>query len=173
MDGQRQLRGTRRSPRIRQRENASRKRKRRKNQPRINGREDHGKHFSLFSTNAKYFHGQNKRSVVVCADRVRPGGERDFVGLLKRHWPTFRKLRLVHEQPGWLCRDTTLTKISCFVEMFAWKDRGFEVAHKHPEVLAISEPIEANVPAARRTPATDFPHFAVDVTSCGFRNRVD
>jgi hypothetical protein len=54
-------------------------------------------------------------------------------------------------------RDTDQT--SCFVEVFAWKDRGFEVAHKHPEVLALWEPMEQMCEARNGYPATEFPHY--------------
>jgi hypothetical protein len=43
--------------------------------------------------------------------------------------------------------------------VFAWKDRGFEVAHKHPEVLALWEPMEQMCEARNGHPATEFPHY--------------
>jgi len=99
--------------------------------------------------------------VVVCTYRVKPGRERDFIGLLKRHWPTLKKLGLVDEQPRMALQGRDTEQTSCFVEIFAWKDRGFEVAHKHPEVLALWEPMEQMCEARGGHPATEFPHYDV------------
>jgi hypothetical protein len=99
--------------------------------------------------------------VVVGTYRVKPGQEKDFIGLLKRHWTTLRKLGLVHEQPRMALQGRDTDKTSCFVEVFAWKDRGFEVAHKHPEVLAIWEPMEQMCEPRDGRPATEFPHYAI------------
>jgi len=99
-------------------------------------------------------------SVVVCTYRVKAGREREFVELLKRHWPTLRKLGLVHEQPRMALQGRDTDETSCFVEVFAWKDRGFEVGHQHPEVLALWEPMEKMCDARGGHPATEFPHYA-------------
>jgi len=100
-------------------------------------------------------------SVVVCTYRVKAGREKEFIGLLKRHWPTLHKLELVREQPRMALQGSDTDKTSCFVEVFAWKDRGFEVAHQHPEVLALWEPMEQLCEARNGHPATEFPHYAV------------
>ena len=99
--------------------------------------------------------------VVVCTFRVKIGREQDFIALLKRHWPTLRKLGLVQEQPRMALQGHDTDKTSCFVEIFAWKDRGLEVAHKHPEVLALWEPMEQMCEARDGRPATEFPHYNV------------
>jgi hypothetical protein len=99
--------------------------------------------------------------VVVCTYRVKSGREQDFIGLLKRHWPTLRKLGLVLEQPRMALQGRDTDQTPCFVEVFAWKDRGFEVAHKHPEVLAIWEPMEQMCEPRDGRPAMEFPHYAV------------
>jgi hypothetical protein len=103
----------------------------------------------------------NDKSVVLCTYRVKAGCEKEFIGLFKRHWPTLKRLGLVHERPrmALLGRDTDRT--SCFVEIFAWKDHGFELAHKHPEVLALWEPMEQMCEARDGHPATEFPHYSV------------
>jgi hypothetical protein len=98
-------------------------------------------------------------SVVVCTYRVKSGREKDFIGLLRRHWPTLQKLGLVREHPRMALQGRDTDKTSCFVEVFAWKDRGFEVAHKHPEVLALWEPMEQMCEARNGHPATEFPHY--------------
>ena len=99
--------------------------------------------------------------VVLCTYRVKAGCEKEFIGLLKRHWPTLRRLGLVHEQPRLALRGRDSEKTACFVELFAWKERGFEVAHQHPEVLALWEPMEQMCEARGGHPATEFPHYAV------------
>jgi hypothetical protein len=99
--------------------------------------------------------------VVVCTYRVKTGREQDFIALLERHWPTLRKLGLVHEQPRMALRGRDSDRRSCFVEIFAWKDRGFEVAHQHPEVLALWEPMEQMCEARDGRPPTEFPHYSV------------
>jgi hypothetical protein len=99
--------------------------------------------------------------VVVCTYRVKIGREQDFIALLERHWPTLRKLGLVHEQPRMALEGRDTDKTPCFVEIFAWKDRGFEVAHEHPEVLALWEPMEQMCEARDGRPATEFPHYSV------------
>lgn len=98
--------------------------------------------------------------IVVCTYRAKPGREKDFIGLLKRHWTTLRKLGLVHDQPRLALQGRDSDRTSCFVEVFAWKDRGFDVAHKHPEVLAIWEPMEQMCEPRDGRPATEFPHYA-------------
>ena len=100
-------------------------------------------------------------SVVVCSYRVKSGHEGEFVKLLKAHWPTLHKLGFVHEQPRMALQRRDTEKTSCFVEMFAWKDRGFELAHQHPEVLALWEPMEQLCEARDGRPATEFPHYTV------------
>ena len=104
---------------------------------------------------------KTNEQVVVCTYRVKTGREQDFITLLERHWPTLRKLGLVHEQPRMALRGHDADTTSCFVEIFAWKDRGFEVAHKHPVVLALWEPMEQMCEARDGRPATEFPHYSV------------
>ena len=100
-------------------------------------------------------------SIVVCTYRVKPGREKEFAGLLKRHWPTLFKLGLVDEQPRMALQGRDTETTSCFVEVFAWKEGGFQVAHQHPEVLALWEPMEQMCEARDGHPATEFPHYAV------------
>lgn len=101
------------------------------------------------------------RQVVVCTYRVKPGREKDFVALLKRHWPTLKKLDVVLDQPRMALQRRDSDGAPCFVEIFAWKDRGFEIAHQHPEVLALWEPMEAMCEERSGQPATEFPHYSV------------
>jgi hypothetical protein len=48
---------------------------------------------------------------------------------------------------------------SDFIEIFAWKARGFEAARKSPAVLAIWEAMEQLCEARRGRPAMKFPHY--------------
>ena len=104
---------------------------------------------------------KSNSQVVVCSYRVKPGREHNFIDLLKRHWPTLKNLGLVDDQPRIALQGCDTDTTSCFVEIFAWKDRGFEVAHKHPEVLALWEPMEQMCEARGGHPATEFPHYEV------------
>jgi hypothetical protein len=104
---------------------------------------------------------KTKEQVVVCTYRVKTGCEKEFIALLERHWPTLRKLGLVREQPRMALQRWDTDTTSCFVEIFTWLDRGFEVAHQHPEVLALWEPMEQMCEARDGRPATEFPHYAV------------
>jgi hypothetical protein len=100
-------------------------------------------------------------SVVVCTFRVKAGREKEFVALLKRHWPTLFKLGVVHEQPRMALQGHDSKTTSCFVEVFAWKEGGLEIAHQHPEVLALWEPMEQMCETRGGHPATEFPHYSV------------
>jgi len=99
--------------------------------------------------------------VVVCTYRVKAGREKDFLALLKRHWPTLNKLGVVVDQPRMILQRRDSAEAPCFVEIFAWKDRGFEIAHQHPEVLALWEPMEAMCEERGGQPATEFPHYSL------------
>src|SRR5260370_28296403 len=104
---------------------------------------------------------KTNEQVVVCTYRVKIGREQDFIALLERHWPTLRKLGLVREQPRMALQGYDTDTTPCFVEIFAWKDRGFEGAHKHPEVLELVQPMEQMCEARDGRPATEFPHYSV------------
>jgi hypothetical protein len=99
--------------------------------------------------------------IVICTYRVKAGCEQDFIVLLKHHWPTLYRLGMVREQPRMALQRRDSEKTSCFIEVFAWKERGFEVAHQHPEVLALWEPMEQMCEARGGQPATEFPHYSV------------
>lgn len=104
---------------------------------------------------------RRKPETVICTYRVVAGQEARFVRLLKRHWPTLRRLDVVTKDPPLIFRGHEGARQPLFVEIFAWKDRAaFEIAHRHPEVLAIWEPMEALTEARGGKPAMDFPHVA-------------
>jgi hypothetical protein len=94
---------------------------------------------------------------VICTYRVRPGGEDEFVGLLRRHWPTLHGLGVVTDAPAQVYR--SVEPPTTFVEVFTWADAGYVRARSHPDVLAIWEPMEQLCEERDGRPATEFPHF--------------
>ncbi|MBI1816786.1 MAG: hypothetical protein HYR72_17540 [Deltaproteobacteria bacterium] len=101
------------------------------------------------------------QETVICLYRVRKGNERKFVKLLQRHWPTLRRFGLVTaarpkhfrgvEQGG--------RAYPIFVEIFDWKNaRAAQMAHEHPEVMAIWEPMDKLCEARDGRPNMEFPH---------------
>lgn len=100
-----------------------------------------------------------KPQIVVCTYRVKRGREAAFAALLKRHWPTLKRMGLVAPAPRLMLRARTPERRGDFVEIFAWKPDGFAIAHKAPEVLAIWEPMEQLCEPRGGRPAMEFPHF--------------
>ena len=95
----------------------------------------------------------------ICLYRVRPGRETEFTALLRRHWPTLRKLGLVTSDPArhWLGQEQEGAPL--FVEMFEWCDEAASgSAHEHPEVMAIWEPMDALTETRGGRPNMEFPH---------------
>jgi quinol monooxygenase YgiN len=73
----------------------------------------------------------------------KPGKEAEMLALVKKHWPTLRRLGLASEKPAQIWRahekDSTSTY---FVELFEWADeKSSDVAHQTPDVMAIWEPM--------------------------------
>jgi len=99
-----------------------------------------------------------KGQTVICTYRVIAGKEKEFVRLLKRHWPTLRRLDVTTRDPSVVFRGSEDGR-PVFVEIFSWKSAAaFKIAHQHPAVLAIWEPMEALTEAREGRPAMDFPH---------------
>jgi hypothetical protein len=98
--------------------------------------------------------------IVVCLYRVRRGHEDEFIELLKRHWPTLRALDLATDaQPQYL-RGFEQDGEPIFVEIFSWKTaEGPRVAHEHPDVMAIWEPMDKLTEHRSGRPNMEFPHF--------------
>lgn len=81
---------------------------------------------------------------VLVTYRPKKGKERAFLSILKRHWPTLERARLVtSSRPRvWRATDKRSGRTS-FLEMFAWKDaRASGAAHETPEVMAVWGPME-------------------------------
>lgn len=71
----------------------------------------------------------------------KPGKEKALLALVRKHWPTLRRVKLVSKMAPkiWRARDVR-EKTSYFVEMFQWKDeKSSGIAHQTPEVMAIWE----------------------------------
>ncbi len=95
----------------------------------------------------------------ICLYRVASGNETRFEQLLARHWPTLRALGLVTETPPQHFRGAESGGEPLFVEIFSWaSEASSELAHQHPEVMAIWEPMDQLTEARGARPNMEFPH---------------
>jgi quinol monooxygenase YgiN len=98
---------------------------------------------------------------VICHYRVKPGAEGNFTALLRKHWPTLRRLGAVTARKSLIYRGADDEGRPMFWEIFEWKsDAAFQKAHRHPEVLAIWEPMDALCERRGSNPNMEFPHVA-------------
>jgi hypothetical protein len=98
--------------------------------------------------------------IVVCLYRVRRGCEDEFVELLRRHWPTLRSLGLATPDPPQHLRGFEQSGEPIFVEIFGWKTpEAPRLAHEHPDVMAIWEPMDKLTEPRNGRPNMEFPHF--------------
>ena len=82
-------------------------------------------------------------TTVICTYRVSPGREAEFSKLLSRHSPALRSIDLVTNDPPQHFWGTEEDDAPFFVEIFKWKDEeSSSLAHEHPEVMAIWEPMD-------------------------------
>ncbi len=96
---------------------------------------------------------------VICLYRVSAGREAEFAALMDRHWPALRSLDLVTADPPQRYRGNEQDGGSLFVEIFRWKDDAAAgLAHEHPEVMAIWEPMGALTETRGGRPSMEFPH---------------
>jgi hypothetical protein len=96
---------------------------------------------------------------VICLFRVVRGREAAFTDLLKRHWPTLRSLDLVTSDPPRHYRGAEQGGGPLFVEIFSWKsEEAARLAHQHPEVMAIWEPMGTLTEKRDGRPSMEFPH---------------
>jgi hypothetical protein len=96
---------------------------------------------------------------VLCLYRVTPGREDEFTGLLRRHWPTLRSLDLVTDDRPQHYRGEEPGGGPLFVEIFRWKsEEASGLAHEHPEVMAIWEPMDKLTERRDGRPNMEFPH---------------
>ena len=98
-------------------------------------------------------------TTVHCTFRVKEGCEVRFRDLQRDHWPTLRKLGLVTEDEPAVYRGMDAEDRLFFIEIFTWASpEAVERAHRHPEVMAIWEPLEAVCEARDGQPNMEFPH---------------
>ena len=95
---------------------------------------------------------------VICTYRVRRGSEQAFEELLARHWPTLHELGVVTDQPAAIYRSLG-DDAPVYVEIFEWREGGFQQAHEHPRVVAIWEPMDTCCEDRDGRPGMEFPHF--------------
>jgi hypothetical protein len=93
---------------------------------------------------------------VICTYRVRADAENEFRALLRRHWSTLRDLGFVTDDATLILR---AVDEPTYVEIFTWVDGGFELAHEHPDVLAIWEPMDPLLEDRAGRPKWEFPHY--------------
>ena len=98
---------------------------------------------------------------VICTYRVQRPREKDFLRLLRAHWPALRRLGLVTTEPSVAYRGEEERGHPFYVEIFTWKSaRAVRGAHAHPEVAAIWEPMGTMCEPRGSRPAMEFPHVA-------------
>ena len=93
--------------------------------------------------------------------RVKAGSEGAFEALLEKHWPTLSRLSLVVSEEKAQCfRQRDKEGRSTYVEIFTWKEEDSPgVAHNHPEVSALWEPMGALCEDRDGRDSMEFPHF--------------
>ena len=95
---------------------------------------------------------------VVCIYRVKRGSEDAFLALLGRHWPTLRRLDLACDDPPQHFRGSEPDGGPVFIEIFQWASaEAASIAHEHPEVMAIWEPMDALTEQREGRPNMEFP----------------
>jgi hypothetical protein len=88
--------------------------------------------------------------------RVKRGAEKKFEQLLKIHWPTLNRLKLVKGEPSILFRGERYRR-TFYVEIFSWKSaEAVSHAHHLPEVMKIWEPMAALVEKSQGRSAMEF-----------------
>lgn len=87
-------------------------------------------------------HGASSSTITLCRYWVKPQREAEFKALLVKHWPLFRELGLVADEPPYLVfRGRDKEGRVFYVETFPWKDAAaMQRAHSLPEVAAVWEP---------------------------------
>ena len=96
---------------------------------------------------------------VICLYRVQSGREAEFEAALKRHWPTLRGLGLATERAPQHFRGAERDGRPLFVEIFEWSSaESAGLAHEHPEVMAVWEPMDKLTENRDGRPNMEFPH---------------
>jgi hypothetical protein len=96
---------------------------------------------------------------VICSYRVAKGNEREFTGLLKRHWPLLRELSLATETRPRHFRGEEQEGGQIFFEIFEWVDGdAHKLASQHPDLMAIWERMDKLTETRHGRPNMEFPH---------------
>ena len=96
---------------------------------------------------------------VICQYRVAPGNEDAFRGLLAQHWPVLESLGLATADRPLHYQGAEEGGRPLFVEIFSWVDEEASgLAHNHPEVMAIWEPMDKLTERRGGRPNMEFPH---------------
>jgi len=102
--------------------------------------------------------GGNKPEVVICTYRIKKGHDAAFLKQLARHWPTLKRQGLVTGKASTVYRGVDESKNSFFVEIFTWKARGAQNAHKDPAVMQVWEGMGVHMEKRLGRPEMEFPH---------------
>ncbi len=101
----------------------------------------------------------SESQTVLCHYRVIAEREAEFRQLLERHWPTLRELDLVTDAKSQIFRCVDNKGRPWFLEIFHWKNaEAVRLAHEHPDVQAVWEPMMPLCEGRDGLPAMDFPH---------------
>jgi hypothetical protein len=96
--------------------------------------------------------------VAICTYRIKAGKEDEFVGLLRRHWPTLRDLGMVDESPSLIFQGADESGGTVITEILTWKDGGSPYrAHEIPSVMALWEPMGMCCESRLGRAAMEFP----------------
>ncbi len=97
-------------------------------------------------------------AVAICTYRIKKGKEDEFLGLLRRHWPTLRDLGLADEIPPPIFKGVEASGETFFVEILTWKDGEMpNRAHELPAVVAVWGPMGMCCEARSGRPPMEFP----------------
>ncbi len=94
---------------------------------------------------------------VICTYRVQPDHEDSFQELLERHWITLHALGFVTEGKPTIFR--SVDNPPTYVEIFTWVEGGFDLAHEHPDVIAVWEQMDPLLEKRGALPRWEFPHY--------------
>jgi hypothetical protein len=95
--------------------------------------------------------------VVICRYRVKRGSEDEFIGLLRQHYPTLKRIGAVTDTPVQVYQN--LDGEPTFVEIFTWAEGGYLMAREHPDVIGIWDPMDKLCEDRDGLPGMEFPHF--------------
>lgn len=99
-------------------------------------------------------------NTAICTYRIKKGKEAAFLRLLSRHWPTLRRLGLVTAEKPLTYRGRDEGKGTVILDIFTWKSaKAVDIAHRHPEVMALWERMDPLTEERMGRPKWEFPHY--------------